>query len=368
MLGSLRAFAESAPVTALAPMQYITDAPFIRTIAHYGAPDLVFTEYFRVHAQSRLERHILETIAEHGEARPIFAQMIGEDPEALARTARELSRFAVAGIDLNLGCPAPLIYRKNVGGGLLRDPEHVNRILGTLRQAIPGVFTVKMRIGFDSTQNFEPILKLVSAHSVDLLTVHGRTVKEMYHATVHYAEIRRAVQQVSCPVLANGEVSSAEKARWVLHETGARGVMIGRHAIRNPWIFSQCRELFAGRAPMRPTLADVREYIERLYFATRAVDALERSHVTKLKKYLNFVGLGVDPAGQFLHAMRRASSERELFTVCDEHLLREPTTPFAPEPFPNLHARPRCEAGAETSGDVAAAEPSAELESCYASL
>ena len=115
------------PLTALAPMQYITDAPFIRVIAQYGAPDYVFTEYFRVHADSRPERHILQTIAEHGAERPVFAQLIGEDISALTRTARELCAYPVAGIDLNLGCPAPLVYRKNVGGGLLREPARVDK-------------------------------------------------------------------------------------------------------------------------------------------------------------------------------------------------------------------------------------------------
>jgi tRNA-dihydrouridine synthase len=119
--------------------------------------------------------------------------------------------------------------------------------------------------------------------------------------------------------------------------------MIGRHAIRNPWIFRQCREIFAGLPVTRTTLADVREYIERLYRATQAPELLERYHVNKMKKYLNFVGQSVDATGAFLHEMRRTETEKELFTICDRHLLAEPSLEFSPEPYPGVIARPNCE-------------------------
>jgi nifR3 family TIM-barrel protein len=339
------------PLTALAPMQDVTDLAFMRVVAHYGAPDFFFTEFFRVHSQSRPEKHILRSIDENATGRPIFAQLIGEDFEHLARTAAELQRHAIAGIDLNLGCPAPKVYKKNVGGGLLRDPARVGEILGRLRAEVPGLFTVKMRIGFDDTANFDRLLDLVNAHGVDLLTVHGRTVKEMYRSDVHYDFIARAVERVRCPVLANGNVTSAGRASAILAETRAAGVMIGRHAIRNPWIFRQCREVFAGGSPVRLTLADVREYVERLYRATQVPGLPEGLHVNKMKKYLNFVGQSVDDAGRFLHDMRRTQTELELFTVCDRHLLAAAGREFSPEPFPGVIARPNCETpAAEADG------------------
>jgi tRNA-dihydrouridine synthase len=331
------------PLTALAPMQDVTDLAFMGVIAHYGAPDYFFTEFFRVHAQSRPEKHILRSIDENQTGRPVFAQLIGEDLGHLARTAEELLRHNIAGIDLNLGCPAPKVYKKNVGGGLLREPEKVGQILATLRAIVPGLFTVKMRIGFDDTANFDRLLDLVNEHAVDLLSVHGRTVKEMYRSEVHYDFIGHAVRRARCPVLANGNVLSAARAADVLAETGAAGVMIGRHAIRNPWIFRQCRERFGGQPVTRLTLADVREYIERLYRATQAPGLLERYHVNKMKKYLNFVGQSVDPSGAFLHDMRRTETEGELFAVCDRHLLAEPAREFVPEPYPGVIARPNCE-------------------------
>ena len=332
-----------APFTALAPMQDVTDLAFMGVIAHYGAPDYFFTEFFRVHAQSKLEKHILRSIDENTTGRPVFAQLIGEDLHHLSRSAAELLRHPVGGIDLNMGCPAPKVYKKNVGGGLLRDPQKIDEILGVLRQAVPGLFTVKMRIGFEDTVHFERILDLINKHEVDLLSLHGRTVKEMYRSEVHYDYIARAVGRVKCPVLANGNITSAATAVRVLGETKAAGVMIGRHAIRNPWIFRQCREAFAHKPVTPVTLADVRDYVERLYRATQVEGLAERVHVNKMKKYLNFVGQSVDGTGAFLHEMRRTESEFELFTVCDRHLLAEPDKLFADEPYPGVIARPNCE-------------------------
>ena len=342
------------PLTALAPMQDVTDLAFMRVIAHYGAPDYFFTEFFRVHAHSRPEKHILRSIDENTTGRPVFAQLIGEDLGHLTRTVDELLRHNVASIDLNLGCPAPKVYKKNVGGGLLRDPARVGEILAALRAAVPGLFTVKMRIGFEDTAHFDRLVDLVNEHRVDLLSVHGRTVKEMYRSEVHYDFIARAVARARCPVLANGNITSAARAVAVLAETRAAGVMLGRHAIRNPWIFRQCREKFsqlkAGGEPsesastvFRPMLADVRDYIERLYRATQAPGLPERDHVNKMKKYLNFVGQSVDATGAFLHDMRRAESELALFAICDRHLLTEPMKEFSPEPYPGVIARPNCE-------------------------
>lgn len=331
------------PLTALAPMQDVTDLPFMRVMAHYGAPDYFFTEFLRVHAQSRPEKHIVRSIVENRTGRPVFAQLIGEHVPDMVRTVRDLLQYPIAGIDLNMGCPAPKIYKKNVGGGLLRDPQKIDLLLGALREAVPGLFTVKMRIGFDSTANYDAVLNLVNKHSVDLLSVHGRTVKEGYRSEVHYDFIGHATRTVRCPVLANGNVTSATKAAAVAAETGAAGLMIGRHAIRNPWIFRQCRERFAGAPVFAPKLADVREYVDRLYRETRQPAVPEAAHVAKMKKYLNFVGQSVDPDGRFLHDMRRAMTEAELFAVCDRHLLTESDKPFADEPYAGVIARPNCE-------------------------
>lgn len=320
------------PLLALAPMQDVTDLPFWQLMTRYGGADVYYTEYFRVHADSHLEKPILASITGNPTGRPVIAQMIGNDIPSLVRTARELLEHPVAAIDLNLGCPAPVVYRKCAGGGLLREPQRVDAILGALREVIPGRFTVKTRIGFDDPAVFEVLLPLFRKHAIDLLTVHGRTVKEMYRSAVHYDYIARAVEEMSCPVLANGNVSSAFKAAEVLRLTGARGLMIGRGAIRNPWMFQQIRQHLQGEEIRHPTGSEVLAYIRDLYESVCDFAMPEISHVHKMKKYLNFIGLGVEPTGQFLHEIRRVKSKAEFFRVCEsflDHELGMPLEPFA---------------------------------------
>ncbi len=335
--------ATDQPITALAPMQDVTTLPFMSVVADIGSPDYFFTEYFRVHVQSRLEKHILESITRNETGRPVFAQMIGEDIHHLKRTTLDLLKHDVAGIDLNMGCPAPTVYKKHCGGGLLRDPEKVDRILGTLRETIPGLFTVKMRIGFEDTANFDTILDLINKHQIDLLSVHGRTVKEMYRSQVHYDCIKVAVERADCPVLANGDVSSAVRSREIVDYTGAAGVMIGRHAIRNPWIFSQIREYESSGSITPIPLREVFDYVRSLYKALERPWVPEKALVNKMKKFLNFIGQGVDPEGKFIYQARRAQSEVELFGICETFMLGDDAGNFADEPYAGVVARPNCE-------------------------
>jgi tRNA-dihydrouridine synthase B len=320
------------PVLALAPMQGVTDLPFLRLIAGYGGADVYVTEYFRVYATSRLEKDILNSVTENPTGRPIIAQMIGNDIPALVRTARELQEYPVAAVDLNLGCPASVVYRKGAGGGLLREPARVDAILGALRDAVKIPLTVKTRIGFDSPEVFSELLPIFAKHSLDLLTVHARTVKEMYRTEVHYEFVERAVAALRCPVVANGNVYSAKKAAEVLKMTGARGLMIGRGAIRNPWLFRQIREHQSGEALFVPRGGDVLAYVRALYEAVISPAARELAQVQKMKKYMNYLGVGVEPSGQFLHQIRRVTTTADLFRVCEEFL--DHNRPMPLEPFP----------------------------------
>jgi tRNA-dihydrouridine synthase len=328
---------QQLPLTALAPMQDVTSQWFMQVVAEYGAPDYFFTEFFRVNETSRLEKPILASITENATGCPIFAQIIGEDIPALVRTARELCNYEIAGIDLNLGCPAPRVYRKNVGGGLLRDPERVDRILGALREAVELPLTVKMRLGFEQRSDLDNILKLVDRHNIDLVSLHGRTVKEMYRGAVDYHLIGKAVATVNCPVLANGNISTASQAIDVLHQTQAAGVMVGRWAIGNPWIFTQIRQAQRGEPLTRPTFGDVRGYIDKLWHNPNPVP--ERARVGYLKLFLNYVGQNIDADGAFLRQMRLAQNPQELFAVCDRILLQEPEHPIALSPYLNHISR-----------------------------
>ena len=310
------------PLTALAPMQDVTNLWFMKIVADYGSPDYFFTEYFRVRDDSRLNRKILASITENDTNRPVFAQMIGESIPDLVRTARELCQYNIAGIDLNLGCPAPRVYRKNVGGGLLREPEKVDRILAELRCALSDrPLTVKMRVGFENTDNFYSILDTINRHNIDLLSLHGRTVKEMYRGEVKYNLIAEAVRWVNCPVLANGNIDCAATALKVLSQTGAAGVMIGRWAIANPWIFDQIRQASQGEEIAPVPLVEVRKYIDRLRQTPEAVKTPQRARAGHLKMYLNYIALLVDAEGNFLRLMRKTQTEVELLKLCDRVLL-----------------------------------------------
>jgi tRNA-dihydrouridine synthase len=191
-------------------------------------------------------------------------------------------------------------------------------------------FTVKTRLGFDSPAVFDQLLPIFARHSLDLLTVHGRTVQEMYRSEVHYDFIARAVEAMPCPVLANGNVYSAKKAGDVLRVTGARGLMIGRGAIRNPWLFHQIRQLQRGEAVFVPTGQDVLNYLRALYEIVRPPGVGEESQVQKMKKYLNYVGLGIEPTGQFLHQIRRVTTEADFFRVCQDFLSHDQPMPLEP--------------------------------------
>jgi len=146
------------PLLALAPMQDITNLPFWRVMQGYGGADLYYTEYLRVHRDSKPERHILRDIDENPTGRPVIAQMIGEDIPSLVRTAQALQRHPVFGIDLNLGCPAPIVCRKSAGGGLLRHLDKIDAILRALRPVVHVRFTVKTRIGYEDPAEFDRLL------------------------------------------------------------------------------------------------------------------------------------------------------------------------------------------------------------------
>ena len=321
-----------APVLALAPMQDVTDLAFMTLMARYGGPDVYWTEYLRVHSVSTPEKWIVQSINENATGRPIIAQIIGNDIPALIRTAKFLEKLPVAAVDLNLGCPAPVVYKKCAGGGLLREPRRVDALLGALREAVTIPFTVKTRIGFDDPRVFAELLPIFARHSLDLLTVHARTVLEMYRSEVHYDFIARAVAAMPCPVLANGNVHSAAKAAEVLRLTGARGLMIGRGAIRNPWLFTQIRQHQRGEPLFVPRGSDVLGYVRALYDAICSPDVRESAQVQKMKKYLNFVGLGIDADGKFLHQIRRVTTRAEFFRVCEAFLDHDQPMPL--EPFP----------------------------------
>lgn len=325
-------FPSNRPALVLAPMQDVTDLPFMRLMARYGGPDVFVTEYFRVHADSRLEPDILRSITENGTGIPVIAQMIGEDIPSLVRTARELQQYPVAGIDLNLGCPAPIVCRKDAGGGLLRHPERIDLILGALRDAVSTRFTVKCRIGYESAGEFAALLGIFRRHAINGLTIHARTVRDGYRTAVKPECVAAAVAALPCPVIANGNVVDVPTGLAWLERTRAAGLMIGRGAIRHPWLFAQLRAHWAGTPGPVPCGRDVLEWVTALFEETAAFERqyVPSKHVAKMKKYLCYISQGIDPAGQFEFRIRRVTEPDAFFAICREYL--DHASPIAPSP------------------------------------
>lgn len=311
-------------------MQDVTDLPFMRVMARYGGADLYVTEYFRVHKESHLSKWILRSITENPTGRPVFAQMIGNDEEVLVRNAKRLMEYDIAGVDLNLGCPAPTVYKKCAGGGLLREPQRIDRILGALRETIPGRFTVKTRVGFDTEQEFDNLLDVFARHEIDALTIHGRTVVGRYQTPVFPAPIKAAVERLSCPVIANGNVVDTVTGQSLLKQTGAAGLMLGRGAIRNPWLFDQLRAAWDGLDVPRPSHRDLHGYLSLLWEETarekKKFDA--RKHTNKMKKYGVYIAQGV--GRKFEEKLRRADGQEAFFGICDDYLLNDKALPVLP--------------------------------------
>ncbi len=316
----------------LAPMQAVTDLPFMRVMARFGGPDVYVTEYFRVYLNSRLDPYILRSITENPTGKPVFAQLIGQDVRELVRVAGELEQYPVAGIDLNLGCPAPVVCRKEAGGGLLRNPTKIDAILGAMREAVAGRFTVKTRVGWESDAEFGGLLGVCRKHASDGLAIDGRTVMEGYQTPVHPDSVRQAVKVLECPVIANGNVVNVATGKAYLERTGAAGLMIGRGAVRNPWLFDQLRAAHGAldKSP-EPTGRDLLEYIGVLWDETgremkQDYDSRKQTH--KMKRYLVYMAQGLER--EFEERIRRVQDEAAFFAVCREFLDNDRVVPDLP--------------------------------------
>ena len=329
--------------TALAPMRALTQAPFWRLLNRYGAPDAYFSEFVRVHDHYVIEKGWIEEALSAVEGQPLWIQLMGNDLKALEASVRVLEQYPIAGIDFNVGCPVPKIFKKQAGGGLLRDLPLLRSLLLGLRQICTKPLSVKFRIGFDSDKDFETILNILVEAQVDLATLHARTVSDLYKGQACHVFTAKAVQTCPFPVLANGDIHSLSVMDNVLYSTNCYGLMIGRGALINPWIFKQWQQ-FQNNFPIQyPLFSDVFGYLEDLYTAFELNEKKELTALGVLKRFTNYIGLAIDPNGAFLQAMRRSSSLKEFWQCCANYLLGEPQKLFIGIPFPNLYAQPNKE-------------------------
>lgn len=296
----------------LAPMQDVTDLAFMRTLQRIRSlPDAFITAYFRsTPTTCALAEHNLRCIDENETGVPVLAQLAGSDAAALLRDAAMLlARPGVAGINLNAGCPSPLVNRHGAGAGLLRDLPRFADILQQLRAALPsGLFSVKCRLGWqDADSEFPRILELLAAAAPDEAGIHARTRCQLYGGTPDFSYVQQAVTQLPCPVLANGDINTAEQALQCLESTGAAGLMLGRGAVRNPYLFRQLR---GGPAPTRE---EMHEYYRILIEETGRVllhTRTEKGHCNRMKKYLAFCYPDFTPDQEY--HLRRCTSVADM--------------------------------------------------------
>ena len=222
----------------LAPMAGVSNAPFRLVCREAGAGPLTSEE---IDARALVMGNAkTETLARYlPEERPLAMQLLGSDADVLAEAARRLEAAGADAIDLNLGCPVPKIVAKGQGAALMRDPLAAAVVFRTLRKAVAGRFTIKIRGGWDDrTLNAVEIARLAESEGVDAITVHPRTRAQQYTGRAPWEIIAAVVAAVSrVPVVGNGDVRSVDDARAMAAATGCAAVMIGRGALGAPWIF-----------------------------------------------------------------------------------------------------------------------------------
>ncbi|MEO6729502.1 MAG: tRNA-dihydrouridine synthase [Candidatus Dojkabacteria bacterium] len=259
------------PVLGLSPMDGVTDAPFRYMAAKYSKPDMTFTEFTHVMGMCMAGDNVLHHFLYDENERPVFGQIFGKEPEYFYHAAKIICELGFDGVDINMGCPAKSVATSGSGAGLIRTPDLAREIIAAVREGVKhwvenGELTglkersynavkaksnygltrelksvsVKTRIGYDHPIT-EEWIKNIDRAKPDWITIHGRTLKQMYTGQADWNEIKKGVEATSLPVLANGDIKTKEDFDKILELTGAYGALIGRAAYGNPWIFEELR-------------------------------------------------------------------------------------------------------------------------------
>ena len=262
-----------------------------------------------------------QRINHDGEPGPVVVQIAGADPEILALAAQENVRSGADIIDINMGCPAKKVCNKLAGSALLANEELVARILDQVVNAVNVPVTLKIRTGSDpDSRNACRIAEIAEQSGVQSLAVHGRTRKCAFRGEAEYETIRQVKQQVSIPVIANGDINSPEKAEKVLKYTGADGLMIGRPARGNPWIFRQINHYLAtGQKLSPPGIAEVRQvlllHLQELYDFYG-----EYTGVRTARKHIAWYSKGFFSSNAFRKEIMQVESASEQLAMADAFL------------------------------------------------
>jgi nifR3 family TIM-barrel protein len=285
-------------------MAGVTNAPF-RLIARECGAGLLTSEEIDARALVRDNARTVALTAYLPEERPLAMQLLGEDPDILAEAARRLEGAGADGIDLNMGCPVAKIVAKGQGAALMRDPLRAAVIVRTLRKAVAGTLTIKIRGGWDDrTVNAPEIARLAESEGVDGVTVHPRTRSQQYTGRAPWEVIASVVAAVRIPVVGNGDVRCLDDARAMVAATGCAAVMIGRGALGRPWIFRGVE-----------TSRDERAAIIRRHCVLIQTHLPERVALVQLKKHLAWYSDGLPFAARSRPAIFAARSAAEVADV-----------------------------------------------------
>ena len=270
----------------VAPMAGVTDRPFRALCRRLGA-GLAVSEMVTADASLYGTRKTIRRLDHDGEAEPVSVQIVGTDPEKLAEAARINVGHGAQIIDINMGCPAKKVCKVAAGSALMRDEDLVKRILDRVVDAVDVPVTLKTRTGWDpSNRNAVRIAELAEQAGIAAVAVHGRTRACGYGGEAEYDTVTEVKRAVSIPVIANGDIDSAEKAAEVLHRSGADAVMIGRAAQGRPWIFREIAHYLAHGVLLPPPAPDwvrdlLLEHTEALYtlYGTGHGVRIARKHI-----------------------------------------------------------------------------------------
>lgn len=302
----------------LAPMAGVTDLPFRLLCREQGA-GLVCMEMVSAKAIYYGNKNTEELMEIHPRETPASLQLFGSDPEIISEMAKRVEEQPFSILDINMGCPVPKVVNNGEGSALMKNPKLVEEILTRLVKAVRKPVTVKIRKGFDEDHvNAVEIAKIAESCGVAAVAVHGRTRAQYYSGMADWDIIADVKNAVSVPVIGNGDADSPQKAKQLLQYTGCDGVMIGRAAQGNPWIFRETVSyLENGTIPSRPEKSEKKELILR-HAALQLEYKGEYTGVREMRKHLAWYTTGMPHSARFRQTINSMESMDELRAGVEE--------------------------------------------------
>ncbi len=305
--------------TILAPMEGVTDFAIRNLMASRGGLDMVCTEFCRIHSDGLSKRLVRKAIVKSKNTQ-LSVQIMGREIKSMVNAALALEQAGADVIDINIGCPSRKALNGGVGSALLLDLKHLEKMLSALRKVITVPFSAKMRSGFDNSNDVLKIAKLIESTGIDFLTIHPRSSVQMYNGKADWQIIKLLKQNLTIPVIGNGDILSAEDAVNMLNITGCDGVMIGRGALRNPWIFVQLQQLKNDRPIFVPSGQDILNMILELHKSLINLNFPKRKQFSRLKANLAMIFKNIGDGNTLRRIILMPNNLEELLDVCHHHL------------------------------------------------